>query len=38
MDKSGLLFAFLALRPWCLLLKVLPNYRFTRLVRVMLAA
>jgi hypothetical protein len=38
MDKSGLSFAFPALRPWCLLVKVLADYRFTRLVTVILVA
>jgi hypothetical protein len=29
---------FPVMRPWCLLLKVLADYRFTRLVTVILAA
>ena len=38
MDKSGLSFAFPVLRLWCLLFKVLLDYRFTRLVTVILVA
>ena len=40
MDKSVLSIVFPALRPWpwCLLVKVLADYGFTRLVTVVLAA